>query len=110
MEILLGVGIAVLMLLFLFNTMLLIGIAGSLAKLIKYFNGEEKSDRERWAKIIRDRRILHMQEANQATYADTVGFQQYARNHRELEPRNWDGIPRRPNWDGIPKSEEEEDE
>lgn len=31
----------------LFNTLLLIGIAGSLAKLIKYFNGEEQTDRER---------------------------------------------------------------
>jgi hypothetical protein len=42
MEIVLGAFCTILALIVLFNTILLIGLAGSLAKLIKYFAGEEK--------------------------------------------------------------------
>lgn len=80
-----------------FNTLLAIGIAGSVAKLIKSLNDEERQvDRSKWAQIIRERRVSHMQEGNQATYADM-----------DEEPRNWDGVPReKRNWDGIPRPRE----
>lgn len=69
----------------LFAVALLVGIAGSLAKLIRYFSGEELIDRDRWSRIVRSRRLLSMQEGNQMTYADMVGMQN--------KGRAWDGMP-----------------
>jgi hypothetical protein len=108
MEVMVGVIATLLTLVLLFNTFLLIGIARFLVKLVKYIGPEEEDDREKWSKIIRQRRILQMQEANQATYADTVGLKA-VQEAEARGPRGWDGIPRvNRNWDGIPKIEDEE--
>lgn len=68
------------------NSLLLIGIAGSLAKLIKYVQTEQDSKQE-WAEIIRSRKNLQPRPPN---YTDS------------FVPQNWDGIPKNSrNWDGI---------
>lgn len=88
-----------------FNTFLLIGIARFLVKLVKYVGPEEKDERQQWAKIIRQRRVLQTQEGNSVTYADTAALQQTPERDAS-GPRGWDGIPRGKNWDGIPRTDE----
>jgi hypothetical protein len=106
MELFLGMVCAIVLLATLFNTMLLIGIAGSVAKLIRSMQGEDKDDKDRdkWASILRQRRTLQMQEGNEASYADTAALSP----SRPPDSRYWDGVPRGPNWDGIPKVDDEE--
>lgn len=92
MEILLGL----LLIAQLFNTLLLIGVAGSLAKLISFLRDDEDE-----AMPSHERRVLV--HNRQPTYAD-----EFMRGPAEVEerPRHWDGIPRGPNWDGIPQARE----
>lgn len=68
------------------NSILLIGIAGSLTKLINYIQSEQDSKQE-WAEIIKSRKNAHSRLPN---YTDS------------LVPQNWDGIPKNSrNWDGV---------
>ena len=76
------------------NSFLLIGIAGSIAKLLKYFQGIESS-KEEWDEIVKERRVFDPQTRMP--------------NYTEINPpakeqsQNWDGIPvTTRNWDGIP--------
>lgn len=86
-----------------FNTLLTIGIAGSVAKLIKSTNDEDDQvDRQKWAQMLRARRALHLKEGNSATYADAALVSPPLDN----KTRGWDGMPRSKNWDGLPVSEE----
>jgi hypothetical protein len=96
----LGFFCAFVLMLMLFNTVLLIGIAGSVAKMIKSNRGEDMDDRQRWAGILRNRKQLR--RGNDATYADTAIMQ------ATPDPRGWDGIPtgKGKNWDGVPQSDE----
>ena len=91
MEILLGL----VLLAQLFNTLLLIGVAGTLAKLISFLRQEEDE-----AMPSHERRVLV--HSRQPTYADD-----FMRGPAEVEQaRHWDGIPRGPNWDGLPQPRE----
>ncbi len=98
MDIILGIFCTVLTAIVLFNTVLLIGIAGSLAKMIRSNRGEEDNDHQQWSRMIRSRRVLHARQGNDASYADMAAMQ------AAPEPtRAWDGIPKSSkNWDGIP--------
>lgn len=84
--------------LLLFNTVLLIGIAGSLAKVIKSIRGEEITDDLQWARILKSRKALQMKQGNNASYADMQMAEPFP---------NWDGIPKADsrNWDGFPRTE-----
>jgi hypothetical protein len=79
------------------NTLLLIGIAGSIAKLIRYTQGDDSSSGE-WSEIIRSRRALNTR-VREPNYTETLPI-------APLDDRspNWDGLPRENrNWDGIPR-------
>lgn len=102
MNVLFMVMLSILFVLTVFNVFILIGIARLMVKLVQYLGPDEKSDREHWAGIIRNRRFLQMQEGNPANYAD-----QTARTKVVAPSRHWDGIPKGRNWDGIPQSEDE---
>lgn len=54
------------------NSLLLIGIAGSLAKMIKYLQNDQNSKQD-WAQIIQNRKV-------QSTQSSTT------------VPQNWDGV------------------
>jgi hypothetical protein len=82
----------------LFNTLLLIALAGSMAKVIKYLSGEEEISVD-----VSDGRVTRHEL--QATYADTF----LLTPSMDVEGdrlRGWDGISRQKNWDGIPKPKE----
>lgn len=67
------------------NSFLLIGIAGSLAKLIGYLkSGEIK--RNDWQRIIQAKKDFKVDTKNYTDYQDSP---------------NWDGIPVNKNWDGV---------
>lgn len=72
------------------NTLLLIGVAGSIAKIIAHIRGEAGA-KEEWAQAIKQRQILDKQ-SRQPNYTET-----------EMIP-NWDGIPKTSNWDGVGKT------
>jgi hypothetical protein len=72
------------------NTLLLIGIAGSVAKIILFIKGESDT-KEEWAQAIRQKQLANT-SSRIPNYTDTE------------RPPNWDGIPKNPNWDGINKS------
>jgi hypothetical protein len=85
-----------------FDTLLLIGVARLLVKLVQFLGQEEKNDRHQWASIIRERRALHLQDTNPANYADVA-----ARSKVVQPSRHWDGIPKdSKNWDGLPQTDE----
>ena len=67
----------------------MIGVAGSLAKLIGYLRSSDaqKSD---WQRIIKSKRDFKLDTKNYTDYQDNA---------------NWDGIPVNKNWDGIETSE-----
>lgn len=104
MEIILGVFVTLIILVSIFNTLLLIGIAGSMAKLLKHLQGDQEGEdeRARWIRIMKQRKTRSAQEGNDMNYADIA-----ARLEPSNRTANWDGIPRSPNWDGIPKIEED---
>jgi hypothetical protein len=79
----------------LFNTLLLIGIAGTLSKLVR-FDRESANDMDQWSKIIRQRLSSRSREGNEATYADTSLM------ISSDGSKNWDGISKSKNWDGLP--------
>lgn len=82
------------------NTIFLFGVAGTVAKILKYLQSEEDS-KEEWAGIIRNRRVLDTQE-RPANYADSIGL-----NTSENRPPNWDGLAKTSrNWDGIPNKKD----
>lgn len=82
------------------NTIFLIGIAGSVAKILKYLQGTE-DEKDDWAGIIRNRRVLDSQ-TRPPNYADPSQI-----NSMDDRTQNWDGIPRTSrNWDGIPNQED----
>lgn len=103
MEILMIIVIAMTLL----NMLFVIGIAGSLAKLIKYVSIEEQMvGRAKWANIIRGRRTQQMQEGNSPSYADTLAMSPIPEDIND-GPRGWDGIARsNRNWDGLPAIED----
>jgi hypothetical protein len=76
------------------NSLLLIGIAGSLAKLIRY-NQVEQDSKEEWEEILKSRRNLDKQKRS-PNYSET-----------SMVASNWDGIQSGRNWDGIPNREEQ---
>lgn len=104
MEILLGVLIVIV----LFDTLLIIGIAGSLARLIKSMSSEDQlDDRTGWNKIMRGRRTTEMQEGNSPSYADNLAMSPIPPDI-EATSRGWDGIHRvSKNWDGLPVPDDE---
>lgn len=65
------------------NSLLLLGIAGSLAKLIKYTQLSNFQKNE-WTRIIRAKKGSVDNSANYTNQG------------------NWDGIPVDKNWDGVP--------
>lgn len=82
----------------LINTLFLIGIAGSVAKLISYNQGEQ-STRDEWTQIIKNRQTLDSQN-RPPNYGDPQLIS-------EDVPAHWDGIPKiSRNWDGLPSEEE----
>ena len=78
----------------------LIGIAGSLAKLIKYTYEEKET--KGWSQILQSRRNANDQ-GRPFNYVDLQDSVKVA-NSKES---NWDGIPKIVrNWDGVPISKE----
>ena len=69
------------------NLFLLIGIAGSLAKMIRYVQQSESS-KNNWEKLLKNKQSGST--TRQPDYTDT-----------DRSP-NWDGIPVSKNWDGVP--------
>lgn len=65
------------------NSLLLIGVAGSLAKLIRYVRSSD-SQKDQWM------RIINMKKTNPDNRSGSS------------DRSNWDGIPMGKNWDGIP--------
>jgi hypothetical protein len=80
------------------NTLLLIALAGSMAKVIRYLSGEEEISAD-----APDGRVARHEL--QVTYADTFLLTPPGDVEGD-RPRGWDGILRQKNWDGIPKSKE----
>lgn len=74
-------------LILLFNTILLIGIAGTLVKFIKLYKEESKGNR-----FEKQNRVV--------SYADVASMQ-------PINNQNWDGLSKinSKNWDGIPRQE-----
>jgi hypothetical protein len=70
------------------NSFLLIGIAGSLAKLIGYLKSGEIQKND-WQRIIQAKKDFKVDTKNYTDYPDNS---------------NWDGIPVNKNWDGVEKS------
>ncbi len=74
------------------NTLLLVGIANSIVKLLQFFNGGAAGPakgKDQWRKIIQERRSLELQGRNTRTYAETP--------LTEPNPtwiKNWDGVPK----------------
>lgn len=82
------------------NTILLIAVAGSMVKLVKYIGTKVNSPR-----ITRQRRYLNV-DGRTPTYAD-VGAMTPVSEDITDRSANWDGISPRPaNWDGIPQVKE----
>ena len=82
------------------NFFVLLGIAGSLAKLIKYTYEEKET--KGWSQILQSRRNANDQ-GRPFNYVDLQDSVKVA-NSKES---NWDGIPKIVrNWDGVPISKE----
>jgi hypothetical protein len=82
------------------NFLVLIGIAGSLTKLIKYTYEEKET--KGWSQILQSRRNANDQ-GRPFNYVDLQDSVKVA-NGKES---NWDGIPKiMRNWDGVPVSKE----
>lgn len=62
------------------NTIFLIGVAGSLIKIISYFRINQNLIQKNWDSIIKKRKLDISSQKNEI---------------------NWDGIPKDRNWDGI---------
>jgi len=62
------------------NTIFLIGIAGSLIKIISYFRTNQNFIQKNWDNLIKKRKLDILDQNNET---------------------NWDGIPKNRNWDGI---------
>lgn len=104
MEIMLGIIATVVVLLLVFNTILLVGVAGTLTKMVRAQRGEDAGDRGQWANILRSRRVLAGRSGNDATYSDTAVMHPPPPSD---SLRYWDGIPKGGrNWDGIPRTDE----
>lgn len=82
------------------NTIILIGIAGTLAKMVRYLSGDT-GRKDQWEKIIRDRKSLDTQ-GRLPNYTETKSLSPLLDDDRP----NWDGMPRGRNWDGIPQSQD----
>lgn len=68
------------------NFLLLVGIAGSLAKIIKHFQSLD-SQKDEWMRIVQSKK----------TSSEVV------KNYSDIQNNaNWDGIPVAKNWDGVP--------
>ena len=79
------------------NSLLLIGIAGSLSKMIRYDQNNDQSNeysKKEWSEIIKNRRNLDKQ-MRAPNYSDT-----------SMITPNWDGMQKSRNWDGIPSKKE----
>lgn len=73
------------------NLILLIGLAGSMVKLIRYMSSRRAAP----VAMSRQRRVLDT-DGRTPTYVDT----------EMVRPPNWDGMREiMPNWDGMPKEE-----
>lgn len=91
----------VLLVLKIFDTLLIVAIAGALAKLIRSQRVEDQ-DKDAWRSIIEKRRASDNQN-RPPSYADP---QMMPPSTIEERPTNWDGIPKNTrNWDGIPKQD-----
>jgi hypothetical protein len=71
-----------------FNLILLIGIAGSVAKLLRYYAVNESDEGTQWNEIIRQRRRLDAQN-RPLNYADPL-----LAKSPEPDHSNWNGIPK----------------
>jgi hypothetical protein len=82
------------------NLLLLIGIAGSVAKILNYLRNEENEKAE-WAEVIRSRRVFDSQNRS-PNYSDPAFS-----GPSDERAQNWDGMPRtNRNWDGLPATKE----
>lgn len=78
------------------NTFLLVGIAGSLVKLLKHLKQEEDLNGE-WDIMLKNRQISNP-KIRSPNYPELNST-----NSIESKNQNWDGLPRvERNWDGIP--------